>query len=55
MKRSTLAIAGMEGASNYIQVLISDSMPLVGISFLSKFNYKAAVDCKHKTVMLERV
>lgn len=28
-----LAIAAMEGARNYIQVLISDSMPLAGISF----------------------
>lgn len=50
-----LAIAAMEGARNYIQVLISDSMPLAGISFLSKFGYKATVDCKYKTVTLERV
>ena len=49
-----LAIASMEGVKNYIQVLISESMPLAGISFLSKFNYKAVVDCKYKTVMLER-
>lgn len=50
-----LAIAAMEGAVNYIQVLISESMPLAGISFLSKFGYKASVDCKHRTVMLERM
>lgn len=50
-----LAIAAMEGARNYIQVLISDSMPLAGISFLSKFGYKATVDCKYKTVTLERM
>ncbi|HCP08359.1 MAG TPA: hypothetical protein DIT25_00995 [Candidatus Moranbacteria bacterium] len=50
-----LAIAAMEGLTSHIQVLISDSMPLVGISFLSKFSYKAAVDCKYKTVTLERV
>ena len=50
-----LAIAAMEGAMNYIQVLISESTPLVGISFLSKFSYKATVDCKHQTVALERV
>lgn len=49
-----LAIAAMEGAVNYIQVLISESMPLAGISFLSKFGYKATVDCKYKTVALER-
>ena len=52
---TALAIAVMEGAMNYIDVLISDSMPLAGISFLSKFNYKAIVDCKYKTVDLERV
>ncbi|MFA6524351.1 MAG: hypothetical protein WC264_03210 [Candidatus Paceibacterota bacterium] len=49
------ALASMEGATNFIQVLISESLPLAGISFLSKFNYKAIVDCKYKTVTLERV
>jgi len=50
-----LAIAAMEGVKNYIQVLISDSMPLVGISFLSKFGYKAIVDCKYRAITLEKV
>lgn len=50
-----LAMAAMEGVVNYIQVLISESMPLAGISFLSKFGYKAAVDCKYRTVVLERM
>ena len=50
-----LAIAAMEGMINRIQVLISESMPLVGISFLSKFGYKASVDCKYRTVVLERM
>ena len=49
-----LAIASMEGAVNYIQVLISNSMPIAGISFLSKFGYKAIVDCKYRTVTLEK-
>ncbi len=52
---TALAFAAMEGAVNYIQVLVSESMPLVGISFLSKFGYKAVVDCKNKTVALEKV
>lgn len=52
---TALAIASMEGSKNYIQVLISESLPLVGISFLSKFNYKAIIDCKYKTVILEKV
>jgi len=50
-----LAIASMEGATNYIQVLISDSFPLAGIGFLTKFGYKALIDCKYRTIALERV
>ncbi|MBU1046010.1 hypothetical protein KJ616_02730 [Patescibacteria group bacterium] len=50
-----LAIASMEGAANYIQVLISNSFPLAGISFLTKFGYKALIDCKYRTVALEKV
>ncbi|PIV42076.1 MAG: hypothetical protein COX92_02690 [Candidatus Nealsonbacteria bacterium CG_4_10_14_0_2_um_filter_40_15] len=50
-----LAIAAMEGAENYIQVLISESLPLAGISFFSKFGYKAIVDCKYRTIVLEKV
>lgn len=49
-----LAIASMEGAVNFIEVLISESMPLAGISFLSKFSYKATIDCKYRTIELER-
>ena len=51
---TALAIASMEGIVNPIQVLISESMPLAGISFLSKFSYRAVVDCKYKKVALER-
>ncbi len=52
---TALAVAAMEGVVNYVQVLISESVPLMGISFLSKFSYKAIVNCKYKTVDLERV
>lgn len=52
---TALAIAAMEGETNLIQVLIAESMPLLGISFLTKFDYKASVDCKYRTVVLERV
>ena len=51
---TALAVASMEGATNFVQVIISDSMPLAGISFLEKFDYKATVDCKYKTVVLEK-
>jgi predicted aspartyl protease len=36
-----LAVTSMEGVKKYIEVLIADSVPLVGISFLTKFSYKA--------------
>ncbi len=52
---SAVAIASMEGVNEYVQVLISEGSPLLGISFPSKFSYKATVDCKNKTVALERV
>lgn len=50
-----VAIASMEGTKNYVEVFISEGTPLLGISFLSKFNYKAIIDCKYKDVILERV
>lgn len=50
-----LALASMEGKKNYIQVLISKSAPLLGISFLSRFSYKALIDCKNRTVVLRKV
>jgi len=49
-----LALAAMEGETQYVEVLIADTLPLAGISFLSKFGYKAVVDCKHWLVALER-
>ena len=52
---TALAVAMMEGIRHSIQVLIADSPPLAGISFLTKFAYKAIVDCKYRTVALERV
>lgn len=52
---TALAVAAMEGTTNYIQVLISESMPLAGIGFLSKFGYKAIINCKYRTIILEKV
>jgi len=53
-KPTALAFATMEGETETIDVLISESDPLAGISFLSKFGYKATVDCKYRTVQLEK-
>ena len=52
---TALAFSIMEGITKSVQVLISKSMPFMGISFLKKFDYKAIVDCKNKTVALKRV
>jgi len=49
-----LALASMEGVTSHVNVLISESMPLAGISFLTHFEYRAIVDCKHRTVVLKR-
>lgn len=49
-----LAQAAMEGEVRNIEVLISQGLPLAGIGLFSKFSYKAVVDCKYKTVVLEK-
>lgn len=48
------AFVTMEGETSHMQVLISESMPLAGISFLTKFGYTAIVDCKNREVSLEK-
>jgi len=52
---TAFAFANMEGDKKYMEVLIAEGLPLVGISFLSKFGYKAEVDCKNRTITLEKV
>lgn len=47
------AIAVMEGQQLYVTVFISEGWPLLGISFMQKFNYTATIDCKNKKVRLE--
>ena len=46
-----LALVSMEGSLNSVNVLISDSLPLAGIGLLTKFSYKAIVDCKNRVVI----
>jgi len=52
--QTALAIAALEGTTNFVTVQISDSLPLAGIGLFTKFSYKAVVDCKYRTVNLER-
>lgn len=49
-----LAIAAAESAANYVQVGISNGSPLLGINFLTKFGYRAMVDCKNRTIVLDK-
>ena len=51
---TSFAFVEIEGIKKYIRVLVSESMSLAGISLLSRFQYKAVVDCKYKTVALEK-
>ncbi len=49
------AFGVMEGRQLYVTVFIIDGWPLLGISFMEKFKYRAEVDCKNKKVKLEVV
>lgn len=46
--------ATMEGQTIYMTAaLVKGKRPLLGITFMQKFNYTAIVDCKNKTAILE--
>ena len=44
----------MEESMVLVQVLISGTIPFAGISLMTKFGYKAVVDCRYRTVQLEK-
>ncbi len=48
------ANAIMENENKKVQILVSNGIPLLGIGFLTKFGYKAIIDCKQRTVTLEK-
>jgi len=52
---TALAFADMEGEKKVVEVLIANGLPLLGISFLSKFGYRSEIDCKNRTILLEKV
>ena len=52
---TALALVTIEDESHYVQVQISNSLPLLGINCLTQFSYKAIVDCRHRDVTLEKV
>src|SRR3989338_6033014 len=47
------AIAVMEGQRLYVTIFISEGWPLLGITFMQKFNYKAIINFPNKKVGLE--
>ena len=49
-----LAFAEIEGITARVQVGISNGSSLAGINFLARFGYRAIVDCKYKTVVLNK-
>lgn len=46
------AFATMEGEPLYVTAILVKGKPLLGISFMQKFSYKAIVDCKNLKVAL---
>jgi len=40
-------------AKNYITILASEGIPILGINFMEKFGYTAIIDCKKKTAVLQ--
>ena len=46
-------LATMEGKTLYVSAVLVKGQPLLGITFMQKFNYTAIVDCKNKTAILQ--
>lgn len=53
LMRTATAFATMEGETLYVTAILVKGKPLLGISFMQKFKYKAIVDCKNLKVSLE--
>lgn len=52
--QTTFANAIMEEEIFAMEIIISNGDPLIGMGFLTKFGYRAIVDCKTNTVILEK-
>ncbi|MBX7046981.1 MAG: hypothetical protein K1X86_14215 [Ignavibacteria bacterium] len=48
------AFAVIENVKAEVEIIVSNGSPLLGIGFLTKFGYKAIIDCKERTVVLEK-
>lgn len=52
--KMAFAFVVMEGVKRYVEVLISEGSSLMGVNLLSDFRYKAVIDFKYKTLILEK-
>jgi predicted aspartyl protease len=52
---AALALVDMEGAKERVTVVIGEGLPVLGIGTLTRFGYKACIDCKHRTVSLQKM
>jgi clan AA aspartic protease len=48
------AEVSMEGIKNKVEVLISDSMPTIGVGLLKRFGYNLKIDFKKDYLLLEK-
>ena len=46
------AHVAMEGTLHAVEILIAEGFPLAGIGLLTKFGYRAIIDCKTRTIEL---
>lgn len=48
---TALAVASMQGMNRNVQIMISDSMPLAGVSFLTKFDLTQLLEVVQKRIL----
>jgi predicted aspartyl protease len=48
------SVIKIENEFNVVEVFISDGLPIVGMDFFHAFKYKLSIDCKERTVVLEK-
>lgn len=50
-----VATAVLEGAARKVSIFVTKGFPAVGIGFFTKFGYKIDMDCRNRTILLEKV
>ena len=52
---ASLAFVSLEDAMQEVNVIISESIPTIGVKLLKEFRYKLTVDFNSRTVFLEKM